>query len=55
MSRFFLIGRFLGSLFAILGAAKTVSNAVAMRRMPSNAALITLGIDPELFRTIRYV
>jgi len=26
-----------------------------MRRMPSTAALNTLGIDPELFRTIRYI
>ena len=54
MSRFFLAARLLRSLFATLGAAKAVSNAVAMRRMPSTAALITLGIDPELFRAIRY-
>jgi hypothetical protein len=37
-----------------MSAAKAVSNAVAMRREPSAAALRGLGIDPETFRTIRF-
>ncbi|HEV8390739.1 MAG TPA: hypothetical protein VGQ35_12900 [Dongiaceae bacterium] len=55
MSRFVLIGRYVRSLFAVISAAKAVSNAVAMRHAPSAAALKTLGIDPETFRAIRYV
>ncbi len=55
MSRFVLIGSYLRSTLAAIGAARAVAVAVAARRMPSASALKTLGIDPEVFRTIRFV
>lgn len=55
MSRFVLIGRYLRSLTAAFGAARTVSAAVASQRQPSATALRILGIDPEQFRTIRFI
>jgi hypothetical protein len=55
MSRFSSIGRRLRSLAAAFGAARAVSAAVAAHRQPSATALEILGIDPEQFRTIRFV
>jgi hypothetical protein len=55
MSRFVLIGRYLRSLVAAFGAAQAVSAAVASCRQPSAASLKILGIDPEQFRTIRFI
>lgn len=55
MSRLVLIGRFVRSFAVAAAAANAVSAAVAAHRDPSAAALKTLGIDPEQFRTIRYV
>jgi hypothetical protein len=55
MSRLVLIVRHLRSLFAAFGAAQAVSAAVAARRQPSLQALKLLGIDPDQFRTIRFI
>jgi hypothetical protein len=55
MSRFVLIGRYVRSLAAAVSAAKAVSAAVASHRQPSAAALKVLGIDPDQFRTIRFI
>jgi hypothetical protein len=55
MSRLVLIGRYLRSIIEAADAARVVSAAVAAGRSPSAAALKTLGIDPEQFRTIRYI
>lgn len=55
MSRFVLIGRTLRSLAEAFSAAQAVSAAVESQRQPSAAALRILGIDPEQFRTIRFI
>lgn len=55
MSRLVLIGRHLRSFVEAAAAACAVSAAVAAHRSPSAAALETLGIDPEQFRTIRCI
>ena len=55
MSRLVLTGRYLRSLAAAFGAARAVSAAVAAHRQPSAQALRTLGIDPDQFRTIRFI
>jgi hypothetical protein len=55
MSRFILIGRHVRSWAVAFGAAQAVSAAVEGRRRPSAASLEILGIDPEQFRTIRFV
>ena len=55
MSRLSLIGRYLRSVAAIIGAARAVSAAVEAQRHPSARALEVLGIDPDQFRTIRFL
>jgi hypothetical protein len=55
MSRFVLIGRNLWSFIEALGAAQAVAAAVESQRPPSDAALRVIGIDPEQFRTIRFL
>ena len=55
MSRLVLIGRSLRSLMAAFDAARLVSAAVAARSQPSVEALEMLGIDPDQFRTIRFI
>jgi len=55
MLRFVLIGRYLRSLATAFSAAQAVSAAVASHRQPSDRALRILGIDPEQFRTIRFI
>jgi hypothetical protein len=53
MFRFAPALAYLRSLFAALTAAQAVSAAIVVRRQPSIAALRTLGIDPEAYRSIR--
>jgi uncharacterized protein YpuA (DUF1002 family) len=55
MSRLVLAGRYLRSLASAFGAAQAVSAAVSAQRQPSAQALKTLGIDPDQFRTIRFI
>ena len=55
MSRLVLIGRRLRSIAVVLGAATRVSAAVEVQRQPSDQALEILGIDPDQFRTIRFL
>ena len=55
MSRLVLIGRRLWSIAVVLGAATQVSAAVEAQRHPSARALEVLGIDPDQFRTIRFL
>ena len=55
MSRLSLIGRYLRSVAAVIGAAQQVSAAVEAQRQPSDQALEILGIDPDQFRTIRFI
>jgi len=55
MSRLVLISRRLRSMAAVLSAAQQVSAAVEAQRQPSDQALETLGIDPDQFRTIRFL
>ena len=55
MSRLSLIGRRLRSMAAVFAAAQQVSAAVEAQRQPSDQALEILGIDPDQFRTIRFI
>ncbi|HKP22483.1 MAG TPA: hypothetical protein VJV39_01355 [Dongiaceae bacterium] len=55
MSRLVLIGRGLRSIAVAFGAARQVSAAVEAQRQPSARALKILGIDPDQFRTIRFL
>jgi hypothetical protein len=55
MSRLSLMGRYLRSVAAAFSAAQAVSAAVEAQRQPSARALELLGIDPDQFRTIRFI
>lgn len=44
---------FIGSAFAVFGAARAVAAAVEGRRRPDARDLRTLGIDPENFPDVR--
>jgi hypothetical protein len=55
MFRLSLIGRYLRSVAAAFNAAQAVSAAVEAQRQPSAGALRILGIDPDQFRTIRFI
>lgn len=55
MSRITLMGRQVRSIAAVLSAAQAAAAAVESQRQPSADALRTLGIDPEQFRTIRFL
>ena len=55
MSRLFLIGCRLRSIAVAFSAAQQVAAAVEAQRQPSDQALEILGIDPDQFRTIRFM